>query len=148
MNAVISVPILTAPPGNVHTSAVSDCVRSALHPDEGGGPSAVMDEGKLNWKSTAFATAKLLLRGVRDSADAFGPLKSVAGGLCFILENCEVWFSIVHYPQCLQKSQRMKANNQAIESLAPRVKTLAESLCTPISEGDTKEQDRRMKLER
>ena len=43
-----------------------------------------------SWKSTAFATAKLLLRGVRDSADAFGPLKSVAGGLCFILENCEV----------------------------------------------------------
>ena len=40
--------------------------------------------------STAFATAKLLLRGVRDAADAFGPLKSVAGGLCFILENCEV----------------------------------------------------------
>jgi hypothetical protein len=27
---------------------------------------------------------------VRDAADAFGPLKSVAGGLCFILENCEV----------------------------------------------------------
>jgi hypothetical protein len=31
-----------------------------------------------------------MLRGVRDTADAFGPLKSVAGGLCFILENCEV----------------------------------------------------------
>ena len=50
-------------------------------------------EKKSSWKSTAFATAKLLLRGVRDSADAFGPLKSVAGGLCFILENCEVWSS-------------------------------------------------------
>ena len=32
-----------------------------------------------------------MLRGVRDTADAFGPLKSVAGGLCFILENCEVY---------------------------------------------------------
>ena len=52
---------------------------------------AVPDEKGSNWKSTAFATAKLLLRGVRDGADAFGPLKSVAGGLCFILENCEVW---------------------------------------------------------
>ena len=49
---------------------------------------------KSDWKSTTFATAKLLLRGVRDSADAFGPLKSVVGGLCFILENCEVWLSL------------------------------------------------------
>ena len=48
---------------------------------------------KSDWKSTAFATTKLLLRGVRDSADAFGPLKSVVGGLCFILENCEVRLS-------------------------------------------------------
>ena len=45
---------------------------------------------KSDWKSTAYASAKLLLYGVRDSADAFGPLKTVAGGLCFILENCEV----------------------------------------------------------
>ena len=42
------------------------------------------------WGSTASSSAKLLLRGVRDSADAFPPLKSVAGGLCFILENYEV----------------------------------------------------------
>jgi len=59
-------------------------------PDAGGervGPSAVSDENKPDWKS---GSAKLLLRGVRDSADAFGPLKAVAGGLCFILENCEV----------------------------------------------------------
>ena len=54
------------------------------------GPSVPPDEYKSGWKSTASAPAKLLLRGVRDSADAFGPLKSVAGGLCFILENCEV----------------------------------------------------------
>ena len=55
-------------------------------------PSAAADENKnkSDWKSTASASAKLLLRGARDSADAFGPLKSVASGLCFILENCEV----------------------------------------------------------
>lgn len=46
-----------------------------------------MDENRSDQKSTASASAKLLLRGVRDSADAFGPLKSVAGGLCFILDN-------------------------------------------------------------
>jgi len=58
--------------------------------DENVEPSAVPDENKSDWKSTASASAKLVLRGVRDSADAFGPLKSVASGLCFILENCEV----------------------------------------------------------
>ena len=62
-------------------------------PDEDAEPSAATNEDKSSLKSTAFATAKLLLRGVRDAADAFGPLKSVAGGLCFILENCEVWLS-------------------------------------------------------
>ena len=62
----------------------------ALRPSENAEPSAAMNK-KLSWKSTTSATAKLLLRGVRDSADAFGPLKSVAGGLCFVLDNCEVW---------------------------------------------------------
>jgi len=57
--------------------------------DERVEPSTAPDENKPDWKS---GSAKMLLRGVRDSADAFGPLKSVAGGLCFILENCEVWF--------------------------------------------------------
>ena len=54
------------------------------------GARAAADEGRPGWKSTASSSAKLVLRAVRDSADAFGPLKSVAGGLCFILENCEV----------------------------------------------------------
>ena len=58
--------------------------------NENVGASAGADEGRPGWKSTASSSAKLVLRAVRDSADAFGPLKSVAGGLCFILENCEV----------------------------------------------------------
>ena len=59
--------------------------------DESVGPSTAPDESESDWKTTASASAKLLLRGVGSSSDAFGPLKSVAGGLCFILENCEVW---------------------------------------------------------
>ena len=59
--------------------------------DKSVGPSATADKNKPDWKSAASASAKLLLYGVRDSADAFPPLKSVAGGLCFILDNCEVW---------------------------------------------------------
>ena len=52
--------------------------------------SDVVDENRPDWKSAASSSAKLDLRAVRDSADVFGLLKSVAGGLCFILENCEV----------------------------------------------------------
>ena len=75
--------------------------------DETVKPTAAGDEKESDWKSTASASAKLLLRGVRDSADAFGPLKSVAGGLCFVLENCEVRspaLSAVH------KAHRCSAN--------------------------------------
>ena len=78
---------------NTEASAVPDRVQPDPHPGENTEPSATANEKKPSWKPTALATAKLLLRGVRDSADAFGPLKSVAGGLCFILENCEVWAS-------------------------------------------------------
>jgi hypothetical protein len=78
--------------------------RKANKPGAGGGgsgsnadnknaePSAVEDEGGLDWGSIVSSTAKSLLRGVRDSADALPALKSVAGGLCFILDNYEVRF--------------------------------------------------------
>ena len=131
---------------NTGTSAIPNPAQEVLHPNKSGLNTA--DEKKSDWKSTASATAKLLLRGVRDTADAFGPLKSVAGGLCFILENCEVCSSsCMYYPQRLRVFQQTKANEQAIESLAPRVKALSASFCTSVSEGDPKEQERRKKLE-
>jgi hypothetical protein len=42
-----------------------------------------------NLKPLATSATKLLLRGVKESADAFPPLKSALGALCFILDNCE-----------------------------------------------------------
>ena len=81
---------------NVDPTPVPDKSPKDLHPEVSAEPDTVADKKKLTWTSTVFATAKLLLRGVRDTADAFGPLKSVAGGLCFILENCEVWPICVH----------------------------------------------------
>ena len=86
-------PCLIIPLDNTDSPVVRDHTPQEVRPDENAEPGAAANEKKSEWKSTAFATAKLLLRGVRDSADAFGPLKSVAGGLCFILENCEVWSS-------------------------------------------------------
>ena len=51
-------------------------------------------------------------------------------------------------PQLLHVPQRMKGNEQTIESLARRVNALAESLRLPVSEDDVKEQERRKTLER
>jgi len=104
--------------------------------------------GSKREPETTVATAKLILRTVKESSDAFPPLKSVAGGLCAILENAEVWPVYVLNPRRLWLSQRTKANKQVVESLAPRVKLLAESLCVPVSEGDIREESRRKILER
>ena len=75
---------------NVGPAHIPALTSKDLHPEISAKLGAAPDDKKPNWKTTVSATAKLLLRGVRDTADAFGPLKSVAGGLCFILENCEV----------------------------------------------------------
>ena len=83
------------PSGSIPPQPVTsgDCERGGEESgadDESVGSSAAGGESESDWTTTATASAKLLLRGVSSSSDAFGPLKSVAGGLCFILENCEV----------------------------------------------------------
>ena len=50
----------------------------------------VVPESKSDWKSTAYATTKLAINLVKESSDAFPPLKSVAGGLSAILDHCDV----------------------------------------------------------
>jgi len=64
-------------------------------PDETLEPSTAADEKQSNCKSSASATAELL-RGVRDSTGAFGPLKSIARSLCFVLDNCKVKLPFPH----------------------------------------------------
>jgi hypothetical protein len=49
-------------------------------------------ESKSDWKSTAYAAAKLAINLAKESSDAFPPLGSVAGGLLAILDHCEVRF--------------------------------------------------------
>jgi len=81
-------------PDNADTSTVPDHTSKAdVRSNKTTEPNAAANENKRNWKSTAYETAKLLLRGVNDSADIFPPLKSVTASLCFILDNCEVWSS-------------------------------------------------------
>jgi len=74
---------------NTASPAIPDKVQDALV--SGKGEPNTTDENKFElWKSTTSATAKLLLRAAKESADAFPPLKSAVGGLCFILDNYEV----------------------------------------------------------
>ena len=56
---------------------------------------AAASEDESGWKHTVSSAAKLALRTVKEASDAFPPLKSVAGGLCAILDNCEVRSVIV-----------------------------------------------------
>ena len=99
-------------------------------------------------KSTLSVVANLL-RGVRDSVNAFIPLKSIAGHLCFILEKSQVCPpSCTFCPQCLWSFQQTEAYGQAMELLAPQVKMLSESLHAPIHPGDVNEKQRGENLER
>ena len=77
------------PPGNIDNSAIPDQVQGTLSSDKNK-PNTTDENESGQWKSAASATVKLFLRGTKDSADVFPPLKSVVGCLCYILENCEV----------------------------------------------------------
>jgi len=52
--------------------------------------SATADKKRQNRKPTVSAETKLILRGIKESPNAYPPLKSVAESLCLILDNCEV----------------------------------------------------------
>ena len=47
-------------------------------------------ESGSDWKSTAYATTKLAIDLVKETSDAFPPLKAVAAGLSAILDHCDV----------------------------------------------------------
>ena len=57
--------------------------------------SSSLQPDKPDWGRTTSSAVKLFLHTVERASDAFPPLKSVAGGLCAILENCEVHCAIV-----------------------------------------------------
>ena len=63
----------------------------------GKSPQNVVDDNKEDWKSTLSSTAKLVAYAVRETSDAFPPLKSVAGGLCAVLENYEVRYTYTRF---------------------------------------------------
>ena len=48
------------------------------------------DENKPNWKSTVYASAGVAIGALKESSDAFTPLKSVIGGLSAVLKYYDV----------------------------------------------------------
>jgi len=95
VNNFISIPPLIGTPDDMDNSATPDQVRDGSSSGQSE-PNAVDGNRFERWKSAASATAKLFLRGAKESTDVFPPLKSVVGGLCFILDNFEVWQLAVH----------------------------------------------------
>ena len=52
-----------------------------------------------DWKTTTWNATKLTLHLVKEAADAFPPLKAVAGGLCELISNFEVricFYKLIH----------------------------------------------------
>ena len=87
LNVVISIAALITPSGNIDIT-VPDGAPEIPHPNEAElSPAA----GETTLGSGSTVTVELLC-AVRDSANGFGPLKSVAGGLYLVLGNCKVCF--------------------------------------------------------
>lgn len=89
---------LMAPFSRNADSNIVDRVRSIFNKKQSkrSGPSShVVDPSETDGNPSSVvplvaSAATLMLRGVKETADAFPPLKAVAGFLCFILDNCEV----------------------------------------------------------
>ena len=60
-------------------------------------PSAAYEK-KPNWKSTVYASTKVVIDLVRESSDLCTPLKSVAGGLSAILKHYDVRYTYFASP--------------------------------------------------
>jgi hypothetical protein len=106
-------------------------------------------KSRLNLVSLASSGARLILLGIKESTDAFPPLKSTAAALCFILDNYEVRANLrpSSVLRSLPSSQNAVECHKKIETLTPRVQELARLLGGPVPESDDNEAGRRSILE-
>ena len=82
---------LTIPLGNLDRSAIPQRAQEAEKlPSHVRGSRVAGGEGSV-LKPIATSGAKFFLQGVNESPGGFPLLKSIAEGLCFVLDNCEVW---------------------------------------------------------
>ena len=83
---------------NTDPDTVSDQILSIPGEDQGSLPKSSDDAAgsgatpgrTSDWKSTTYAATKLAINLVKESSDAFPPLKSVVGGLSAILDHCDI----------------------------------------------------------
>ena len=81
---------MTVPSGDSDNPAIPKGDREPPQLSSHAPDPSVVDEDKPNLESTTTSTTKSLLRGVSESANAYLPLKTIAQGLCLILDNCKV----------------------------------------------------------
>lgn len=90
-------------------------------------------KSKLNLKSLASSGAKFILRGVKESADVFPPLKSTAGALCFIIDNCEVCSASVRHPfrvfMSITGCYCVSSSDRVIDTSGPGASTIIRRAC-------------------
>lgn len=82
--------LLTVSSGDTDNFTVISHFKQNLGGKEREPDDASVYESISSRESSASAATKKFLDIVKESSDAFGPLKSLASGLCFILESCEV----------------------------------------------------------
>ena len=99
---------VTIPSGNTEDPFIVDRVREPVKlPTYALDPSAAPEDTSSR-ESAASATANVILSEVKESSDAYTPLKSIARYLCIILDNCEVWFppiDSIHSPHSYTSEQ-------------------------------------------
>jgi hypothetical protein len=93
---------------------------------------------KANAASIVFQGFKTALTGVREAADAFPPLKSVAGGLLALIDIAEVreFDHLYCYPQrrCLQTTYQNQEDRAELERrIQAMVSILTNHQSSPLS---------------
>ena len=92
------------------------------------------DKSGSNWKSTAYATTKLVINLLKESADAFPPLKSAVGGVSAILDHCDVRFIFHTTPSTMltavTANNRLSQNNKSVDAPGRRAGRIAVHACS------------------
>lgn len=92
--------------------------------------------------------AKTCLRALKESSDAFPPLKSLVSGISFFIENYEVSEQTSHYT-FLTRSKKWEQNKETLQRLTIRILRLTHDSKGKMGQvNDSAEVTRREELER
>jgi hypothetical protein len=90
---------------------------------------------------------KMLLDIAKESADWFGPLKAVLGGVNALIKHYEVSVESTTFTHNSHRcSQEFEDVKEKIEELVPQLDTVKQTIAATIADEDPEETDRRMGL--